>query len=97
MLAKYAMVYYAYCLMEKHYHLFIKMNKANLSQDIHYLSSAYTNWFRNKHQIISSLFQGRFKSILVDADHYALVLYRSLAIYFIEQFTPLSLLESEYR
>jgi hypothetical protein len=46
----------------------------NLSQGIHYLNSAYANWFRNKHQIIGPLFQGRFKSILVDADNYALVL-----------------------
>jgi len=46
----------------------------NLSQGIHYLNSAYTNWFRNKHQIIGPLFQGRFKSILVDADNYALML-----------------------
>ena len=46
----------------------------NLSQGIHYLNSSYTNSFRNKHQITGPLFQGRFKSILVDADNYALVL-----------------------
>jgi hypothetical protein len=46
----------------------------NLSQGIHYLNSAYANWLRNKHQIIGPLFQGRFKSILVDADNYALIL-----------------------
>ena len=59
---------------ESQYHLFIKTNKANLSQGIHYLNSAYANWFRNKHQIIGPIFQGRFKSILVDADNYALAL-----------------------
>jgi REP element-mobilizing transposase RayT len=74
MLIKYAMTCHAYCLMDHHYHLFIKTKKPNLSQGIHYLNSAYTNWFRNKHQIIGPLFQGRFKSILVDADNYALVL-----------------------
>jgi len=74
MLIKYSMICYAYCLMDNHYHLFIKTNKSNLSQGIHYLNSSYANWFRNKHQIIGPLFQGRFKSILVDADHYALVL-----------------------
>ena len=56
------------------YHLFIKTTQPNLSQGIHYLNSSYANWFRNKHQIIGPLFQGRFKSILVDADHYALIL-----------------------
>jgi REP element-mobilizing transposase RayT len=60
--------------MDNHYHLFIKTTKPNLSQGIHYLNSAYVNWFRNKHQIIGPLFQGRFKSILVDADNYALIL-----------------------
>ncbi|MDD5015392.1 MAG: transposase [Atribacterota bacterium] len=74
MLIKYAMICQAYCLMDNHYHLFLKTNQSNLSQGIHYLNSSYANWFRNKHQIIGPLFQGRFKSILVDADHYALVL-----------------------
>jgi REP element-mobilizing transposase RayT len=74
MLVKYTMTCHAYCLMEHHYHLFIKTTKPNLSQGIHYLNSAYANWFRNKHQIIGPLFQGRFKSILVDADNYALML-----------------------
>ena len=68
------MTCHTYCLMDNHYHLFIKTTKPNLSRGIHYLNSSYTNWFRNKHQIIGPLFQGRFKSILVDADNYALIL-----------------------
>ena len=72
MLMKYSMICYAYCLMDNHYHLFIKTTQPNLSQGIHCLNSSYTNWFRNKHQIIGPIFQGRFKSILVDADNYAL-------------------------
>ena len=74
MLIKYAMICHAYCLMDNHYHLFIKTTQPNLSRGMHYLNSSYANWFRNKHQIIGPLFQGRFKSILVDADHYALIL-----------------------
>ena len=56
------------------YHLFIKTTQPNLSQGIHYLNSSYANWFRNKHQIIGPIFQGRFKSILVDAGNYTLIL-----------------------
>lgn len=74
MLIKYSMICHAYCLMDNHYHLFIKTTQPNLSQGIHYLNSSYTNWFRNKHQITGPIFQGRFKSILVDADNYALML-----------------------
>ena len=73
-LIKYSMICYAYCLMDNHYHLFIKTTQPNLSQGIHYLNSSYANWFRNKHQIIGPIFQGRFKSILIDADNYALLL-----------------------
>lgn len=74
MLIKYSMICQTYCLMDNHYHLFIKTTQPNQSQSIHYLNSSYANWFRNKHQIIGPIFQGRFKSILVDADNYALVL-----------------------
>ena len=74
MLIKYSMICQTYCLMDNHYHLFIKTTQPNLSQGIHYLNSSYTNWFRNKHQVIGPIFQGRFKSILVDADNYALIL-----------------------
>lgn len=71
---KYSFDCYAYCLMNNHYHLFIKTTLANLPEGIHYLNSSYANWFRVKHEIIGSIFQGRYKSILVDRDNYALKL-----------------------
>lgn len=49
MLIKYSMICQTYCLMDNHYHLFIKTNQPDLSQGIHYLNSSYANWFRNKH------------------------------------------------
>jgi REP element-mobilizing transposase RayT len=73
-LIKYSIICYAYCLMDNHYHLFIKTLQPNLSQGIHYLNASYANWFRSKYKIIGPILQGRFKSILVDADNYALVL-----------------------
>jgi putative transposase len=71
---KYSFVCYAYCLMDNHYHLFIKTPLANISQGMHYLNTSYANWFRAKHKLTGSIFQGRYKSILVDADSYVLVL-----------------------
>lgn len=73
-LIKYSIICYAYCLMDNHYHLFIKTPQPNLSQGIHYLNTSYANWFRSKYKIIGPILQGRFKSILVDADNYALIL-----------------------
>ena len=71
---KYSFVCYAYCLMDNHYHLFVKTPFANISQGMHYLNTSYANWFRAKHKLIGTIFQGRYKSILVDEDSYALVL-----------------------
>ncbi|MFQ5721871.1 MAG: helix-turn-helix domain-containing protein, partial [Candidatus Aminicenantales bacterium] len=71
---KYSFICYAYCLMDNHYHLFIKTLFANLSDGIHYLNASYANWFRVKYKLVGSIFQGRYKSILVDEQSYALVL-----------------------
>ncbi len=68
---KYSFVLYAYCLMDNHYHLLIQTPLANISE---YLNTSYANWFRAKYKLVGSIFQGRYKSILVDEDSYALVL-----------------------
>jgi len=71
---KYSFICYAYCLMDNHYHLFIQTPLANISEGMHYLNTSHANWFRAKYKLVGSIFQGRYKSILVDADSYALVL-----------------------
>ena len=73
-LTKYSVICYAYCLMNNHYHLFIRTRLPNLSQAMHYLNSSYANWFKARHQIIGVIFQGRYKSILVEENRYALIL-----------------------
>jgi len=71
---KYAFVCYAYCLVDNHYHLFLKTPKANLSKGMHYLNAGYANYFSAKYRLFGPLFQGHYKSILVDQDQYSLVL-----------------------
>ena len=71
---KYCFLCYAYCLMDNHYHLFIKTSRGNLSQGMHYLNASYANYFVAKYKINGPLFQGRYKSLLVDEDNYALAL-----------------------
>ncbi|MGH7884423.1 MAG: helix-turn-helix domain-containing protein [Thermodesulfobacteriota bacterium] len=73
-LNKFSIVCYAYCLMHNHYHLFIKTPKGNISSAMHNLNTSYTNWFKARHQIVGVVFQGRYKSLLVDEDSYALQL-----------------------
>lgn len=72
--AKYSVICYAYCLMNNHYHLFMKTQLPNLSPAMHYLNSSYANWFKSKNRIVGVVFQGRYKSILVEENRYALSL-----------------------
>jgi len=71
---KYRFVCYAYCLMDNHYHLFIKTPHAKISEGMHYLNTSYTNWLKAEHNIVGTVLQGRYKSMLVDQDNYGLKL-----------------------
>jgi putative transposase len=76
-LTKYSYVLYAYCLMPNHYHLFLQTPLANLSAGLHDLNASYANWLKSKYKLVGHVFQGRFKSILVDTETYAV----NLSIY----------------
>jgi len=56
---------YAWALMENHYHLFLRVPHADLSQGMHDLNSAYVTVYNRRHQRCGPLLQGRFKGILV--------------------------------
>jgi len=71
---KYQLLVHAYVLMDNHYHLLVETPRANLSQAMHYLNASYSNWLRRKYDIVGSVFQGRYKAILVEKDEYLKVL-----------------------
>jgi REP element-mobilizing transposase RayT len=58
----------AYVLMGNHYHLLLRTRRANLSRAMQWFGVAYTSRFNIKNQKSGHLFQGRFKSILVEND-----------------------------
>lgn len=66
----------AYCLMSNHYHLLIKTSQPNLSKIMHYINTSYTAYYNRKKDKIGHLFQGRYKSLVVDGDSYFLELTR---------------------
>lgn len=70
MVDRYALRLHCYCLMTNHYHLLIQTPEANLSRSIHWLNASYAMYFNTKRGRHGHLFQGRFKSILIDADEY---------------------------
>ena len=71
---KYQIRIHAYVLMKNHYHLLSETPHGNLAKAMHYFNSSYTNWFRIKHRLVGSVFQGRYKSILLEKDAYLLEL-----------------------
>jgi REP element-mobilizing transposase RayT len=73
---RYGAVIYAYCLMSNHFHLFMQTPEGNLSQIMRHIIGAYTTYFNIKRQRAGHLFQGRYKSVLVEADEYAAELTR---------------------
>jgi len=71
---KYQIRIHAYVLMNNHYHLLVETLNGNLTKGMHYLNASYSNWFRIKHNLVGSIFQGRYKAILVEKDAYLLEL-----------------------
>jgi putative transposase len=67
---RYEIKIHTYCLMTNHYHLLVETPHPNLSQAIKWVNVSYAAYFNRKRRRAGHLFQGRFKSILVDADEY---------------------------
>lgn len=64
----------AYVLMDNHYHLLLKTPRANLSKAMQWLGLTYTRRFNLRHCRSGHLFQGRFKSLVVENDAYLMQL-----------------------
>jgi putative transposase len=63
---------WAYCLMPNHYHLLIHTPQANLSRGMQSVNGRYSMAFNVRHERVGHVFQGRFKSLLVDKTSYLL-------------------------
>jgi putative transposase len=64
----------AYVLMPNHYHLLMRTRQANLSKSMQWFGVTYTNRINTRHSRIGHLFQGRFKSMLVEDEAYLMQL-----------------------
>ncbi|RMF87410.1 MAG: transposase [Nitrospinota bacterium] len=73
---RYGILLHAYVLMTNHYHLLIETPEANLSKAMHSILSGYTMYINKKKERSGHLFQGRFRSIVVEKDRYLVELSR---------------------
>ncbi len=71
---RFALDIYAYVLMDNHYHLLFRTNRANLCRSMQWFGATYTKRFNLRHNRSGHLFQGRFKNMLVQNDAYLLQL-----------------------
>jgi putative transposase len=67
----------AYCLMPNHFHLLIRQDKkTSLEGFMRALMTRYSMYFNKRYDRVGSLFQGRYKAVLVENEEYLLHLSR---------------------
>ena len=77
---RYHLLLHSYCLMPNHYHLLIETPEGNLARGMRQLNGTYTQHTNQRHQRVGHLFQGRYRSILIDKENYLLELSRYIAL-----------------
>ena len=73
---RFGIVLHAYVLMDNHYHLLAETTRPNLSQAMQWINLSYTAWFNRRRERSGHLFQGRFKSIIIEPAACGLMLSR---------------------
>jgi putative transposase len=77
---RYNWICHAYCLMDNHYHLLIETPDGNLALGMRQLNGVYTQLFNKLHGRTGHLFQGRYKSILIQKDSHLLEVCRYVVL-----------------
>lgn len=67
---KFRIIIHVYCLMKNHYHLIVQTPQANLSKAMQFVGTSYTVYYNRKMRRAGHLFQGRYKTILIEKDFY---------------------------
>ena len=73
---RYSYLLHAYVFMDNHYHLLVETPRANIKQIMQNINTSYTVFVNRKYNRSGHLFQGRYKSFIVDKDGYLLELGR---------------------
>jgi putative transposase len=66
----YSVRLFAYVLMDNHFHLLLETPLGNLARFMRRFNITYTSYFNRTHNRAGHLYQGRYKSILVDRESY---------------------------
>jgi REP element-mobilizing transposase RayT len=70
----YRFIIHGYALMENHCHLIIQTPDANLSRGMQWFNTSYSAWFNARHARVGSLWQGRYRDVVIEDGAWALEL-----------------------
>jgi REP element-mobilizing transposase RayT len=73
-------ILHAWVLMTNHYHLLVETPDCGLSRGVKWLNQRVAETFNERHDRVGHLFQGRFKSILVERESHLLELVRYIVL-----------------
>ena len=79
-IVRYRWLCHAYCLMSNHYHLLVETPEPNLSRGMRHLNGVYTQSYNRVHRRMGHIFQGRFKSILLEKESHLLEVARYIVL-----------------
>jgi REP element-mobilizing transposase RayT len=80
MVSRFGWLVHAYCLMDNHYHLLMETPEANLGHGMRQLNGIHTQRLNRAHGRTGHVFEGRYKSILVEKERHLLELSRYVVL-----------------
>jgi REP element-mobilizing transposase RayT len=66
----YSVKLHAYVLMNEHFHVLVETPLGNLAEFMRHFNISYTGYFNRQHKRVGHLYQGRYKSVLVEQESY---------------------------
>ncbi|MGM0602833.1 MAG: transposase [Bacillota bacterium] len=61
---------FSYCLMSNHVHLQIQTKKVEIWKIMHQINLLYAKYFNCKYDFVGHVFQGRYRSKIIEDDYY---------------------------
>lgn len=61
---------FGYVLMDNHYHILVQTMEKKLQEIMHQINNKYSKYFNYKYKRVGHVFQGRYKSIIVQDERY---------------------------
>jgi REP element-mobilizing transposase RayT len=66
----YGVILHSFVLMQNHWHLLVQTPLGNLGEFMRHFNISYTSHYNRRHDRVGHLYQGRYKSFLVELDTY---------------------------